>query len=232
MPSVRCLTGYLRLSRREGENPHVDAHPRQGCDYRFRPRGLHRRHLCRARDAGAGADPGIQRGPFTITTDVETIRVRRRHQGPCLMSRWTQAASRRPVVHRYRDGARSRPAPFRLTATAASLSRRHVILATGAQGALARPALRENTSRGVGLRHLRRLLLSRQERGGDRGGNTASRRAVLTNFPPRHRGASPRHFRARASCKTACSSTQDRGDLGQRPRRHLRETTRQGHRVP
>ena len=148
---------------------HVQSYPRQAGHHRLRPRRMHRRDLCGARDARADPDPrragrrpahhhdrrgelsGLRRGdpgPLADGADGEAGRACRHaaRRRPCDQAR-SQAA---PVPHRMRQRRR--------------LSRRRRGARDRRAGALARPSVRAEVQglRRFGLRHLRRLLLSRQ----------------------------------------------------------------------
>ncbi len=141
--------------------------------HRFRPRRLHRRHLCRPGAAGSGADRGHpagrpadhhhrcgelsglrRRDPGTLADGPDagpgracgdrTDQRRRAERGPVAAAVPPEAGFRRRNPRRDPDHRHRRP------------------------GQVAGPAVRAKVPglRRVGLRHLRRLLLPRQDRSG------------------------------------------------------------------
>ena len=208
-------------------------YPRQGRDHRLGSGGLHRRDLCRARHAGAGADPGRAAGrpAHHHHRRGELSGLCRRHPGPLADGADAEAGRARRHPHRHRScqqGGAWRPAVPADLRLRRRLSRRQPDHRHRRAGALARSALRAEVQRlrRVGLRHLRRLLLSQQGSGGDRRRQYRGRgSAVPDQFRLQgHRRAPARRVpRGKDPAGPAVQEPEDRRDLGHRARRRHRQ---------
>ncbi len=166
-----------------------------------------------------------QGGQLMTTTDVDNWPGDVEHlQGPQLMERMRRHAERfkTDIVLDHINRVELRQRPFRLHGDNGEYTCDALIVATGASAKLSRPAVRGDLSRqgSLGLRHLRRLLLSRQAgRRGRRRQHRGGRGAVSVQHRlARHAGASARHaagrenpagsaIRAEATGKVAVSGT-------------------------
>ena len=227
----------------ERDLPYACPYSRQGRHYRFRPGRLHRRDLCRPRDAGADPDPGhpAWRPAHHHHRRGELPRLCRRDPGSVADGADGEAGGpcRHQDRHRSRHQARTRAA-----AVPADLRQRRRLSGGDRHpchrraGALARHAFGREIQGfwRIGLRDLRRIFLSRQ---GGRRGRRRQHRGRGSAVPDQFRlagdhRASPRSFPRRAHpAGPPVQASQDQGGLGQRDRRNLRQReSGQGHPCP
>ena len=169
--------------RHEQHHFHPHAHPR------LRPGRPHRRHLRRPRRPGADRRPGhpARRPAHHHHRRRKLSRLPRRHPGPLADGADAdagRACRRADGVGPYRRG-RPVAAPVPAERRQRRLSWRHAGDRHRRPGEMAQPAVRgayEGQGR-LGLRDLRRLLLPRQEGGGDRRRQHRGRGSALHDQP-------------------------------------------------
>src|SRR5499426_2260592 len=198
--------------------------PRQARHHRFRGGGLYGRDLCRPRHAAADPDSGHPaRWPAHHHHRCrELSRFRRRHPGPLADGADAEAgrACGDQARQRPREQGRSQPpaVPARMRVRR-PLPRRQRDRRDRRPGALAGVAVRAEIQglRRFRLRHLRRLLLSRQGRAGDRRRQYRGRGgAVSHQFRFQHHGRAPaRPFpRGEDPAGSTVQESENFGDLG------------------
>ena len=204
----------------------VEHHPRQGRDRRLRAGGLHGGNLCRPRHARSDPDPGhgAWRPAHRHHRRRELSRLCRRDPGP--LAHGADAEAGGPCRHQARrrlreQGRSSAPAVSARLRFRRRLFRRGADFGDRRAGPLARSALRAEIPRlwNLRLRHLRRLLLSRQAGAGDRRRQYRGRGGAVSHQFRRqgHAGASARQPARRENpAGPAVQASQDRRDLGQR----------------
>ncbi len=183
--------------------------------HRVRTGRLHRSHLCRTRDAGAGADrwPGAGRPADDHDGCGELSGFRGAHHGSATDGADAPAGGecRRPARLRRRDRGRSgQPALPSHLRQRRDLDHRCADHRHRRPGQMAGPAERGNLQglRRVRLRDLRRLLLPRQARSGRRRRQFGRRGSALSLSYRREGDGHPpprRIPRRDVSCRTACS---------------------------
>ena len=219
--NCRAAAGRTRVRPRptiipDGDHSDGPDYPRQGRDHRLRPGRLHRGDLCRPRDAQADPDPGhpARRSDDHHDRRRELSGLCRRHPGPLADGADAEAgrACRHRDSHRPREQGRPLAAavPARMRQRR-RLSRRRADRRHRRAGALARSAVRTEVQGlwRLRLRHLRRLLLSRQGSDRDRRRQHGGRGSAVPHqfrFQD-HGGAPARHVSApKRFCRTACSA--------------------------
>ena len=219
---INLMSESSGLSRRE--TGHEQSQTRACADPGLGPRGLHRRHLCRARHAEARADPGrpARRPAHHHHRRRELSGLRRCHPGP--LAHGADAGPGRARRHRnhhgphLEGGPEGAPDPPRRRFRR-SLHLRHADHLHRRPGALARHRLGADLQglRRLRLRHLRRLLLQEQGSGRRRRRQHRGRGSDLPDQfrQARHRRSPPRSFPRREDPAGApVQEPQDRSDLG------------------
>ena len=227
----RTSPALTSVSPRIGDPSHGQA-PRQTDHHRLRARRLHGGHLCRARHAAAAPHRGHprRRPDDHHHRRGELSGLRRRDPRP--LAHGADARPGRACRHRdhrrpYRRGRPQAPALLAQGRQRHRIHRRHPHHRHRRAGALARASVRRALQglRRVGLRHLRRLLLPRQE--GHRGRRRQHRRRGGA-LPRQHRRArDPRASARRAARRedpagAPVQEPEDRNDVERRARRGAR----------
>ena len=201
--------------------------PRQSADCGLRPCRLHGRDLCDARHAGAAT----RRRPSARRADDDHDRRRKlpglRRDDPRPVADGSDEGAGRTRRHevRRRRHRRSRPEGAPLPPERRQrhdLHLRRIDHRDRCASPLAGPAVRRSIQRPrrFGLRHLRRLLLSRQGSGHRRRRQHRRRRSVVPHELRQHgHTRSPPQFACarRRCCSSACSITRKSKSSGIRP---------------
>ena len=189
---------------------------RASSHHRLRPGRLHGRDLCGARHAEAGADrrPAAGRPADDHHRCRELSGLRRPDPGP--LADGADAEAGRACRHRDRQRHRHRGRPRRAAVPAEGRFRHRIHLRRADHrdrraGQMAGHPQRAAFQgfRRLGLRHLRRLLLPRQGRGGGRRRQFARsrRRSICRTSPRASRSSTAAASSApSASCRSGCSA--------------------------